>query len=163
MDIDDDSSLPARLLPSHALDLLHIQVIEHFTSLLVELVGRAGAQEIHLKSDSGASQSVHAPSWSKKEYHQWCAADCLDYLNSKKPLAPTQPRVEMFLTMPYAGHGARRGQDWSRRDWDVALEGLGAVGDSWGEISIRESLVVLEPHLRNVFTTPMRPTGIGQL
>jgi hypothetical protein len=162
MDIDD-SSLLDRLVPSHALDLLHIQVIEHFTGLLVELAGRVGGPEIRLKPESGTSQSVHAPSWSKKEYYQWCASDCLEYLNSKKRLPATQPRVEVFLTMPYAGRGARRGQDWSRRDWEVALEGLGKVGDLWGEISIRESLFALRPHLLNVFATPMRPTGIGQI
>jgi len=38
MDIDDDSAVTELVRPSHALDLLHLQVIDHFSELLLELV-----------------------------------------------------------------------------------------------------------------------------
>jgi hypothetical protein len=158
MDIDEDAGADA-LHPSHALDLLHIQVVDHFTRLLVELVGRIGGQEVQ-GNKNGGSASRYAPSWSKKNYLQYDASDCLDYLGSKKPIKPCSPRLDIFLRRPYEIRGSRRGQDWSRKDWMVALTSLGDVGDAWGEGSIRESLFWLEPHLGYVFSQAMRPTGI---
>jgi hypothetical protein len=161
MDIDDDAS-EVILLPNHALDSLHMQVIEHFTSLLVELVSRVGGPEIRTTAGpQGAAQSRYAPAWTRKPYLQWSAHDCLEYLSTKKKLPPSNPRLDLFLTMPYAGRGARRGQDWSRRDWEVSLEALATLGHQWQEISIQESLIHLQPHFQGVFATPMSPTGIG--
>jgi hypothetical protein len=161
MDIDDDAS-QVILLPNHALDSLHMQVIEHFTSLLVELVGRVGGPEVRTMANlQGAAQSRYAPTWTRKPYQQWSAPDCLEYLSTKKKPPPTTPRLDLFLTMPYAGRGSRRGQDWSRRDWEVSLGALATVGQLWEEISIQESLVHLQPHFQGVFATPMSPSGIG--
>lgn len=163
MDIDDDASLPEILQPSHALDLLHIQVIDHFARLLVELVGRVGGPEVYrdLGAEGGVSASRFAPQWrNQKHYSEWSARDCLEYLTTKKRVAPTSPRVDIFLSKPYSCGGARRGQDWSRKDWEVALGALSQVSDVWGDVSIRESLGVLDPHLKGVFATRMRPTGI---
>jgi hypothetical protein len=159
MDIDDNDSSPDLLHPSHALDLLHIQVVEHFKRLLVDLIGRVGGPEIH-ENQSGTSLSRYAPSWTQKNYLQYSATDCLNYLETKQSLKPSRPRLDVFLSKPYTCPGARRGQDWSRKDWYIALTALGGVGDAWGENSIRESLQGLEVHLESVLAQPMRPTGI---
>lgn len=162
MNIDDDGSVAEVLQPSHALDLLHIQVIDHFTRLLVELVGRVGGSGLHRTAEDGCLVSRHAPQWQlrKQHYSGWNAAECLEYLESIKGVAATSPRVEVFLSRPYSERGARRGQDWSPKDWEVGLEGLGLVGDVWEEGSIRESICVLRPHLQEILMMKMRPTGI---
>ncbi|KAG1892347.1 hypothetical protein F4604DRAFT_1698956 [Suillus subluteus] len=47
MDVDDDaSSVPQLLHPSHSLDLLHLQVIDYFTGLLLELVARVAGPDV---------------------------------------------------------------------------------------------------------------------
>jgi hypothetical protein len=164
MNVDEDASVSKILQPSHALDLLHIQVIDHFTRLVVELVGRVGGPEIHdpCPPDEGTSASRYAPQWqsNKRHYSEWNIAECLEYLDSKKRIPVTSPRVDVFLSKPYATRGARRGQDWSRRDWEVALRGLERIGDIWEEGSIGESLGVLDRHVLGIFATKMRPTGI---
>ena len=163
MEVDDEGTdLPEVLLPNHALDLLHIQVIEHFTSLLVDLVGRVGGPEIHdsYASEEGTLASRYAPQWRTqgRPYFEWTAREALEYLADKKKMRSTSPRLEMFLTRPYSP-GARRGQDWSRRDWEVALGALEAVGKQWEEISIGESLRVLRGHVDGIFALKLRPTG----
>lgn len=164
MMVDEDASVPEILLPSHALDLLHIQVVDHFTTLLVELVGRVGSPEIHShdEPDGGTSASRHAPQWQSHERHysEWTSAECLGYLDSKKRVPTTSPRVDVFLSKPYTSRGARRGQDWSRRDWEIALRGLERIGDTWEEVSLGESLGVLDRHVLEIFAMKMRPTGI---
>jgi hypothetical protein len=161
MDIDDDSSSAEVLLPSHALDLLHIQVVEHFTRLLVELVGRVGDDLKQRQIEGGTSLSRYAPQLPKTHYSQWDAPQCLEYLHSKKsPSRSNRPQVEVFLALPYTRRGARRGQDWSRRDWEVALDALASIGDLWQEGYIRESRNGLKPIIDDVFGMRMRPTGI---
>lgn len=153
MDVDDEytASPDEILLPSHALDLLHMQVVEHFTRLLVELVGR-----IRDQGGRGTSSSRHAP----KDFQGWGAAECLGYLHKQKPPPrSSSPRVEVFLALPYS-RGARRGQDWSRKDWEIALEALAKTGDMWQDGYIRESIVSLKPIINDVFCTRMRPTGV---
>lgn len=160
MDVDDDaSSVPQLLQPSHSLDLLHVQVIDYFTGLLLELVARVAGPDVRSFGCSN-SASKHAPSYSRKNFATWGAVDCLDYLGAKKRLPRTSPRVDTFMTRPYEGVGARRGQDWSRRDWETALKGLGEIGDDWQEGSIRESVPAAELHISRVFAMPMRPTGL---
>jgi hypothetical protein len=163
MDIDDDSSTPTPevLLPSHALDLLHIQVIEHFTRLLVELVGRVGDDLRGGNVEGGSSLSRYAPQLRQSHFLEWDAPQCLEYLHSKRP-SPRHgsPRLEVFLARPYTRRGARRGQDWSRRDWEVSLDALANIGDLWQEGFIRESRNVLKPIMEDVFRMRMRPTGI---
>ena len=164
MEVDDEGTdLPEVLPPSHALDLLHIQVIEHFTSLLVDLVGRVGGPEIHdsyYASEEGTLASRYAPQWrtQKRPYLEWTTQEALEYLADKKRMKPTSPRLEVFLSRPYL-RGARRGQDWSRRDWEVGLGALEAVGEQWEEVSIGESLRVLRGHVDGIFALKLRPTG----
>lgn len=165
MDVDDDSPAlaPEILLPSHALDLLHIQVVEHFTRLLVELVGRVGEfADIGCGQQpaGGAMRSMHAPKIPEKRYTHWDAPECLGYLDTKKRSPNSYPRLEVFLALPYTRRGARRGQDWSRKDWEVGLDALAKIAAVWEEGYIQESLDGLKPVLENVFASRMRPTGI---
>lgn len=156
MDIDD-VGVSEQLLPSHALDLLHVQVVDHFLRLLIELVKRVQAEDGLVASQQ---VSIHAPKhYSDAKISEWDALNCLEYLNGRKPVPPTSPRADLFLRKPYA-KGARRGQDWSRKDWEVALGSLAKTGDIWRDMSIRESLGVLRTHMDNIFAQKLRPTGI---
>ncbi|KAF9226571.1 hypothetical protein BS17DRAFT_794064 [Gyrodon lividus] len=107
------------------------------------------------------AMSRHAPSYMRKHLMFWTASDSLEFLNMTKRCPNSNPKVDVFLTRPYQGRGARRGQDWSRRDWEVALGALTAVGKMWEEGSmIRESVPAVEFHMRRIFAMPMRPTGL---
>ncbi|KAF9247316.1 PIN domain-containing protein [Melanogaster broomeanus] len=160
MDIDDDSTMSHVLHPSHALDLLHLQVIDYFSELLLELVTRVAGGEAD-KFGTPEVMSRHAPSYMRKHLMFWTASDSWQFLNMKKRCPNSKPGVDVFLTKPYEGRGARRGQDWSRRDWEVALGTLSTVGELWEEGSIiRESVPAVEFHVRRVFAMPMRPTGL---
>lgn len=159
MNIDDDGLMTSEVLqPSHALDLLHLQVIDHFSRLLVELVGRVGGEEVRqiTKAEDEANTSQHAPR--RRHYTEWSLADCLEYLNKHRTVKVTSPRAEVFLSKPYCHLGARRGQDWSRKDWEVGLGSLKETGMAWGDMSIGESLTVLEPHFHSIFSMKLRPT-----
>ncbi|KAF8621620.1 hypothetical protein AX15_007638 [Amanita polypyramis BW_CC] len=160
MMIDDEYVMPEILRPSHALDLLHIQVVEHFTRLLSELAGRAGAVE--LGSGKENMMSMHAPAWQqrKRPYTEWDAMESLEYLWEKRRTRETSTRLDVFLSLPYRRRGARRGQDWSRRDWDVAVQELRDVARDWDETTIEESVDVLVPHVAAIFALRLRPTGI---
>ncbi|KAI6003749.1 PIN domain-containing protein [Pisolithus albus] len=160
MDVDDDSAIAQVVRPSHALDLLHLQVIEYFSLLLLELVGVVGHGEVQRFGD-GDVGSRHAPSYARKHITLWTASDCVEYLDSKKPCPRSSPRVDVFLTRPYEGRGARRGQDWSRRDWEVALKALAVIGEQWEAGSaIRDSIPAVQFHVSRIFSLPMRPTGL---
>ncbi|KAG6831133.1 hypothetical protein H0H92_012558 [Tricholoma furcatifolium] len=162
MMVDDDESLAEITQPSHALDLLHLQVVDHFTRLLIELVGRVGGPEIHNCGVGGASASQYAPRWQKtgRPYTEWTVAEAWEYLEERRKSKPTSPRIDIFLSKPYTVRGARRGQDWSRKDWEVVMMGLSRLGELWDEESIGESIGVLEPHVEGVFAMKLRPTGI---
>ena len=157
MNIDDEVSMTSEVLqPSHALDLLHLQVIDHFSRLLVELVGRVGGEEVRQNTKVEANTSRHAPQ--RRHYTEWTIANCLEYLNKHRAVEVTSPRAEVFLSKPYSYLGARRGQDWSRKDWEIGLGSLKETGIAWGDLSIGESLTVLEPHLNSIFSMKLRPT-----
>ncbi|KAF8663446.1 hypothetical protein AX16_001016 [Volvariella volvacea WC 439] len=160
MHVDDDGAVAELLLPTHALDLFHVQVIDHFTPVLIELVGRVGGSRLRT---SGVAVSQYAPEWlqrlGRKHYTEWSCADCLLYLVHEKPMPVTNPRLEIFLSKPYSRAGARRGQDWSRRDWDVSLGGLKRLGREWQEGGIGEAVGVVAQHLQGIFAKQMRPTG----
>lgn len=160
MDVDDDSAIAQVVRPSHALDLLHLQIIEYFSLLLLDLVGVVGQGEVQRFGD-GCVGSRHASSYARKHITLWTASDCVEYLDSKKPRPRSSPRVEVFLTKPYEGRGARRGQDWSRRDWEVALKALAMIGEQWEAGSaIRDSIPAVQFHVSRIFSLPMRPTGL---
>lgn len=156
MNIDDDGLMTSEVQPSHALDLLHLQVIDHFSRLLVELVGRVGGDAVRQTTKDEANLSRHAPR--VRHYTEWDLADCLEYLNKRRPVKMTSPRPEVFLSKPYSHVGARRGQDWSRKDWEVGLGSLKETSVAWEDLSIGESLTVLEPHLNSIFCMKLRPT-----
>ncbi|KAJ7904634.1 PIN domain-containing protein [Mycena olivaceomarginata] len=149
MDVDEE--LP-KLSAQQAADLLHIQVIEHFNRRLVELVGRVGPELEDVASDGGVTASQHAPKWKNgdKHYRQWSAAECLDYLDRKRRMKKTYPRLDVFLTKPYA-NGARPGREWSYEAWSSALGGLQAVGEDWNDESILGDLDELKRHRQVVF------------
>jgi len=157
MDVDDDSAMTMLVRPSHALDLLHLQVIEHFRELLLELAGKVAGAEA--KNFGAAGNSRYAPGYAQKQMMFWTAGDAVEFLNTKKAWARTSPRVEVFLTRPYEGRGARRGQDWTRRDWEVALGVLGDVGEKWNDGGLCGSVIAVEVHMRCLFELAMRPTG----
>jgi hypothetical protein len=156
MEVDDDNS-PDILLPSHALDSLHLQIIEHFRGLLQNLALRNGAPTAAIM---GTARSAHAPKLSTKPCYEWTAAEVLEYLNLKRPLPSSNPPLELFMSLPYSTRGARRGQDWPRRAWEEALAALAQLGRQWAEGSIAESVSVLPFHCERIFSTPMRPTGM---
>lgn len=161
MDVDDDSG-PDIMSRPDARNSLHIQVVEHFTALLVELVGRTGGADLLRQLENkGVATSIYAPQWQKKgkHYNEWSAPDCVEYLDDKKKRRSTSPRLEVFLSKPYSYQGARRGQDWSPMDWKIALGALKRLGDDWNEPSLQESLVWLEPHLEIIFAQKMEISG----
>ncbi|KAJ7929895.1 PIN domain-containing protein [Mycena leptocephala] len=149
MDVDEEAP---KLNAQQAMDLLHIQIIDHFTRLLVALVGRVGPELEDVASDGGVTASQHAPKWKNgdKPYKEWNAAECLEYLDRKKRVKKTTPRLEVFLTKPYT-HGARCGREWSYEAWSTALNGLKQVGEDWDEPSIQGDLEELRRHREAVF------------
>lgn len=156
----DDSDAPTQRLedfePSHALDALHIQIIEHFVALMKDV-----AERVHLaaKDDISPTSSRHAPSYRRKPFYLWDVGDCLDYLGSKKPLSKRNPSLRVFLLRRIQDRGWRRGQDWSRQDWRIALQALEEIGQLFDEGVVLESLESLNPHVEFIFAQPMRPTG----
>ncbi|KAJ6628739.1 hypothetical protein B0H10DRAFT_1777329, partial [Mycena sp. CBHHK59/15] len=146
MDVDEEAP---KLTPQQAMDSLHLQIIDHFTSKLVQLVGRVGGHELEDPgSDGGVSASRYAPQWKNagKPHTEWNAVDCLEYLHRKKPVKQTYPPVEVFLSRPYSQKGARCGREWPYEAWTRALDGLRQVGDDMGERSIQEDLRELARH-----------------
>lgn len=116
MDVDDEGPLILRV---DARKSLHIQIVQHFTLLLAELVGRVGAEEIsrNQAKKSGLSLSKYAPQWQRNYNHYtlWTASDLLDYLDYKKPLRKTSPPLNVFLRLPYTENG-KRGDEFSTQD-----------------------------------------------
>ncbi|KAJ7129550.1 PIN domain-containing protein [Mycena epipterygia] len=150
MDVDEEAK---KLTPPQAMDLLHLQIIDHFTRLLVALVGRVGGHALEdIGSDGGVTASQHAPKWKNgdKPYREWNAADCLEYLDRKIRVKRTYPRLEVFLSKPYS-HGARCGREWTYEAWSNALDGLKRVGEDWDERSIVYDLEELARHREAVF------------
>jgi hypothetical protein len=156
MDVDDDNATEF-LLPSHALDSLHIQVIEHFRGLLQGLALRIGGPDL---AGGSASRSSHAPAFMTKPYYEWTSAQALEYIGLKRKLPSSEPRLDVFMALPYSVRGARRGQDWPRRAWDQALNALAQLGKDWNAGAIVESVSVLPFHCERIFLMPMRPTGM---
>jgi hypothetical protein len=153
MIIDDDQDNPA-WIPQHPLNLLHEAVIDHFTRLLIELVGRVGGNEVRQETspEEYAHLSQHAPR--RRHYSRWSVPECVEYLNGGKNIKPRNPPAERFLlkvdprkSVAYA----RRGWEWSRRDWEVALDNLRETAVAWGDVSIPESLYYLQPHIDAAF------------
>jgi hypothetical protein len=160
MDIDDESAIAAATeewVPSHALDGLHIQVIDHFTIVLRDLAARVR----HEAGDTGPpTESRHAPEYRRKDFRIWNMRDMTEYLESKKPLRRREPPLSVFLLRRDENRGWRRGQDWPRQAWENSLDALEDIGQEFAEGPVLLSLRELRPHVRDVFNTRMRPTGI---
>lgn len=160
MDIDDDASTRSsydEYIPSHALDALHLQIIDHFSIVLKELAYRVR----HNAGDAGPPiRSQYAPVYRRKEFQLWNVRDCLEYLESKRLLKPTQPPLRAFLLRRNEDRQWRRGQDWPRQAWLNVLEGLEDAGRRFEDDLVLLSVKELRPHVVEIFNTPLRPTGI---
>ncbi|KAF8974459.1 PIN domain-containing protein [Flammula alnicola] len=163
MSVDDEGSVPSGEWKSeHPVNMLHEAVIDHFSRLLMELVGKVGGDEVRQRSTAQeeANLSQHAPR--RRHYTEWSVSDCLEFLIRKAP-APVKmanPRPEVFLLKAYTRGvpGSRTGREWSRKDWMVGLNNLREISLAWKDVSIQESLVFLEPHIDYVFSLPLRAT-----
>ncbi|KAK0230928.1 PIN domain-containing protein [Armillaria fumosa] len=164
MVIDEESDDGLVIIRTDACDLLHVQVVHHFSMLLSQLVLRAGSAEIH--SYQTRSVSRYAPEWqhNRKPIADWSVSELLEYLDGKKCRAATNPKLEWFLQLASSyrpdpktndSRGSRRGQDWSRTDWLNALGGLKQIGINWADTPIQESLAMLERELTFVFSQEM--------
>lgn len=135
-------------------NMLHEGVADHFSRLLVDLVGRVGGDEVRQRStaDEERNMSVHAPR--RRPYTEWGIGECVEYLVRRAPVAIrlANPRPERFLLQPRTKEvrGSRPGVEWTWRDWEVGLENLRLISVGWGDVSIRESLKALEPHIESV-------------
>ncbi|KAL6309649.1 PIN domain-containing protein [Sparassis latifolia] len=160
MDIDDDGAAgdsKEDFIPTHALDSLHMQVIDHFAIVLKDVALRVRTATGDL---APPSQSQHAPKYRQKDFRAWTIGDCLEYLDAKKRLGVSRPSLRVFLLRRNEDRGWRRGQDWSRQDWTNSLEALEDVGTVFEDGFVLNSLAALRPEVQNIFNTPMRPTGL---
>jgi hypothetical protein len=148
-------------VPSHALDDLHLQLVDHFTILLRELVHRVDPNVENCGRD-GAKLSRHATSQLSKRLTQWTAADCVEYLSTLKRMAVTTPKLEAFLSKPHSrdmnSRGRRRGQDWSKRQWEIGMDGLEKLGEMWEDRAVLESMELLRIEVDETFRLQLRPT-----
>lgn len=162
MDIDDDPSSSSQgkkddYIPSHALDALHLQIIDHFSIVLKELAYRVR----HEAGDAGPpARSQYAPVYRRKVFELWNVRDCLEYLETKKPLKPSHPPLRAFLLRRSEDREWRRGQDWPRQAWMNALDALEDLGRRFDDDLVPLSLRELRPHVVEIFNTPLRPTGL---
>lgn len=156
MDIDQDPQpVEEFFVPSHALDALHLQVIDHFTLLLRDLTQRVRISA----GESEVSQSLHAPAYRRKEFSLWTLADCLEYLDLKKKLRPCNPPLYRFLLPRCSVPGTRRGQDWTHQDWKNIISALGEIGTKCEDGSVLGSVEYLKQEAAYVFSLQLRPTG----
>lgn len=156
MEVDEE---PMR--PSHPLDVLHLEVVEHFSHLLLGIVDRVGGPEVPWHGTHG-QVSEHAPSWAKVRFVEWTARECIRYLGRKEGLRKRQgdlDKLEKF--MMYADRrGGRKGQDWTRSDWESCVETLDAIGSCWDDAELRESAEEVTRFARETFLLRMKPTGM---
>uniref|UniRef100_D8PPL7 Expressed protein n=1 Tax=Schizophyllum commune (strain H4-8 / FGSC 9210) TaxID=578458 RepID=D8PPL7_SCHCM len=163
MDMDEPMKEPDDwILPKHALDILHLNVVNHFEYLLQMLVQRAAGPNHSIGKDTG---SRYQPEWEKKPISQWVAADCIEFLQKQRrtefPSGSTdERRLCRFLSREHTrGAGGRRGAMWSRADWDQNLALLERLAQTWEDEAIQESLVILYPEWVYIFSLRMTPTG----
>lgn len=157
MEVDEE---PIR--PSHPLDALHLEVIEHFSQLLLRVVDRVGGPEVPRQGPQSGRVSQHAPSWAKIGFAEWTPRESVRYLGRREGLQASGAeldKLENFLM--YADErGGRRGQDWTRSDWLGSVCTLTALGNGWEDDELHESAEVLERFVRDAFLARMRPTGM---
>ena len=156
MEVDEE---PIR--PSHPLDVLHLEVVEHFSQLLLGVVARVGGPEVPWHGPQTGRVSQHAPSWTKVGFAEWTPRESVRYLGRKEALQASQAKLdklENFLMYPDK-RGGRKGQDWTRSDWEGCVLMLGEIGRNWEDDELRESSEVLMRFAGGTFLLRMRPTG----
>jgi len=158
MSIDVDTTL-TEWIPSHALDDLHFQLVDHFTILLKELVLRVRPSVIN--SGEG-NVSIHAAKHMSKRFVQWTAADCVECLSTVHRPRVTAPKLEAFLSRAHCrdmnARGSRRGQDWTKRQWEIGIAALDELGRIFGDQAICDSVEVLRIAVEDTFKLQLRPT-----
>jgi len=157
MEVDEE---PVR--PSHPLDVLHLEVVEHFSGLLLAVIDRVGGPEVPWHGPPSGWVSQHAPTWAKVAFAEWTPRECVRYLGRKEGLQASQGRLdklENFLMYPDK-RGGRKGQDWTRSDWESCVVTLEDIGGSWADEELRESSQVLKRFTQGTFLLRMRPTGM---
>lgn len=162
MDIDDGfagstGESTEEFIPSHALDDLHRQIIDHFTIVLREVADRV--RRMSGENFITSTRSIHAASYRKKPLELWSAQNCLEYLDTKAKLKASTPPLSIFLLRRNEDRGWRRGQDWTRKDWMNALDALDDLGRQFRDAVVMNSLAELRRHVFSIFESPMRPTG----
>ena len=155
MDIDIEQS--TEWVPSHVLDDLHLQLVDHFTILLKELLGRIDPSV----ANNGASSSMHAGWVPQGPLEEWTAADCLGRLGNLRNIPGRESqivRLEAFMSNPHCrdanARGRRRGQDWTRVQWDTALRKLESLGKVFEDQAIGESVDLLKIAVEDYFRLP---------
>lgn len=157
MEVDEE---PIR--PSHPLDVLHLEVVEHFAQLLLGVVDRVGGPEVPWDGPPKGQVSGHAPSWAKIGFAEWTPRECVRYLGRKEGLRPSRAeldKLESFLLYPDQ-RGGRKGQDWARGDWDGCVFTLEEIGRNWEDDGLTESAGDLRRFAAGTFLLRMRPTGM---
>jgi hypothetical protein len=148
----------AEWIPSHVLDDLHLQLVDHFTILLKELVERINPGVAQSAGKNGASLSIHAGVLTKP-FEEWTAADCVEHLATLRKMPGSRAlRLEAFMSKPHCkdtnARGRRRGQDWTRVQWDTAMQMLERVGKTFGDQAVGESVELLRIAVEDYFKLP---------
>ena len=156
MNIDIENS--TEWIPSHVLDDLHLQLVDHFTILLRELVKRVNPEVTRSAGKNAAGLSMHAGVLTKP-FEEWTAADCVEHLTTLRKMPGSLAlRLESFLSKPHCkdtnARGRRRGQDWTRVQWDIAMQMLARVGKSFEDQAIGESVDLLKVVVEDYFRLP---------
>jgi len=157
MEVDED---PVK--PSHPLDVLHLEIVEHFSRLLLAVIDRVGGPEVPWHGPQSGRVSQHAPTWAKIAFAEWTPRECVRYLGRSEGLEASRAqldKLEDFLMYPDK-RGGRKGQDWTRGDWESCVAALEDIGRSWEDTELRESSGVLRRFAQGTFLLPMRPTGM---
>lgn len=157
MEVDEE---PMR--PSHPLDVLHLEVVEHFAQSLLGVVDRVGGPEVPWQGPPKGQVSGHAPSWAKIGFAEWTPRECVRYLGRKQGLKASRAeleKLENFLLYPEK-RGGRKGQEWARGDWDGCVRTLEEIGKSWEDDELTESAEDLRRYAAATFLLRMRPTGM---
>lgn len=175
MEIDDDrlktNYEQIDPLPSHILDRFHLELIDYFSPVLLDIIKRQ-APELFDGSLSKAGASIHSP---YNPNRKWNARECIEFLTDTRSnvarfrhqnsdadyidqMKSGAKELGDFLTKPYEGRG-RRGQDWTQATWESCLRTLYVIGVLWRNEQICSSLHSAWQELANTFNTAMKPTG----
>lgn len=157
MNIDIEHS--TEWIPSHVLDDLHLQLVDHFTILLKELVERINPEVVQSAGNHDGRMSIHAAGLLTKPFAEWTAADCIEHLATLRRSPGSRAlRLESFMSKPHCkdgnARGRRRGQDWTRVQWDTAIQMLEGVGKTFEDQAIGESVDLLKIAVEDHFRLP---------